>query len=81
MLLLGLAADLEAPRTQVGDGRADVVAHERELVAHARVERRPFAWVHAELGGRQREDQPTMPGVDVLPPEHVAEDVADRLGL
>ena len=37
--------------------------------------------VHAELGGRQLEDQPARMGFDVVPPEHVAQHLAERLGL
>ena len=63
---------------QFGDGRIEVVAHERELV-HRR--RTLLDRVHAELGGRQFEDQPARLGFDVVPPEHVAEHLAESLRL
>jgi hypothetical protein len=37
--------------------------------------------MHGDLGGRQREDQPSVACIDVLPPEHVAEEGAKLVRL
>jgi hypothetical protein len=77
-LVLGLAPELDALRLEVGLRRGDVVAHERQLVCRA-LRAVPAGGVHAHLGRRQREDQPTVPGVDVVEPEHVAQRRPQRL--
>jgi len=49
----------------------NVVAHEVELVHVVR-----GGGVHSDLGGRQREDEPAVPGVCERVPENIAEERA-----
>ena len=39
-----------------------------------------LGWMNAELGRRQREDEPSATGIDVLEPEHVAKHRAKSVG-
>ena len=79
--VLRLALDLHALGPQVPNRAVDVVAHERELMANAGRVRGAFGRMHAELRGRQREDQPAFAGIDVLEPEDIAQHRAQRVGL
>src|SRR6202007_3356613 len=72
---LPVAAELDPPGPELLHRRLEVVAHEAQLVP------RLLAGVHAELCGREREDQPAVVGVDVVPSEDVAKDGAERLGF
>lgn len=65
--LLDLTAELRPLGSELRDGGVDVVAHERQFVM------RSIRRMHAELRGRQREDQPTSTGVDVVPAEQITE--------
>ena len=55
-LVFRLAAHLDAFGAELVCGRRHVVAQQRELMARIALGR-----VDAELGGRQREDQPAVP--------------------
>src|SRR5207237_7970949 len=74
--ILGLSTHLDALRAQVGDRRIDVVAQEVERVIRLAVRR-----MNADLGRRQREDQPAVARVDMLPAEHVAQRRSERIRL
>lgn len=74
--VLRLAAKLHALRVELGLRGRDVVAEQAELVV-----RRPLGGVNAELGRRQREDQPAVARVDMLPAKDVAKRSPQRLRL
>src|SRR5438067_1243349 len=57
-----------------------VFAHQRELMS-ARFVGRTFGWMNAELRRWQRKNQPALAGIDVLPPEHIAQRRPKRVGL
>src|SRR5262249_30082186 len=61
---------------QLGEGGADVVGHQVELVAGLPVRR-----MNRELGRRQGEDEPAPARVDRGQAEHVREERADLLRL
>ena len=75
-LVFRVTAHLDAFAAELICGRCHVVAQQRELMIRVVLGR-----VDAELGGRQREDQPAVAGVDVLPAEHFAELRAQLLRL
>src|SRR5688572_6882446 len=79
-VVLRLAMNGDSPGAQVADGGVDVVTHQRQLVLNRR-RPLPFRWMYSELGGRQREDQPSLAGVDVPELEDVAEYRAQGLCL
>jgi hypothetical protein len=65
--------ELHALALELRDRSLDVVAHQEELVM-SDVLPPSRAWMDAELGGRQREDQPALAVVHGRQVEHVAEE-------
>jgi hypothetical protein len=59
--ILDRSGDLDPIGSQLSDRGTDVVAHEMQLR-----ERLTIGWMHAELGGREREDQPARLRAAVL---------------
>ena len=68
-----LVSDCDALGPQVGDGRVEVVAHQRDLVV------RCVGRMHRHLGGRQREGRPPGVGPHRSPAERVAEHRPQRI--
>jgi DNA-binding CsgD family transcriptional regulator len=67
---------LDALGAQLGQGGADVVAHQVQLVAGVSIGR-----VHGQLGGRQGEDEPAAARVHRRQVQHVGEERPDPLGV
>src|SRR3984893_9074252 len=65
------AVEFNALVAKRGHRRVDVVAHQIELMVPGFL-----GGMNAELGGWQREDQPTVTGVDGRKLEHVAKETA-----
>jgi choline dehydrogenase len=61
--------ELDPAAGQLRHRRADVVAHQVQLVRLG-----PGRGVDRDLGGRQREDQPVVTGIDVRKAQHVTEE-------
>ena len=59
--VLDRSSDLDAIRSQLSDSGTDVVAHEMQFR-----ERLTIGWMHAELRGREREDEPARLRAGVL---------------
>jgi hypothetical protein len=61
-LVGGGSSDLHALSPQFLDGGVDVVTQEVQLVAGC------IGWMRSNLGGREREDEPTVAAVDQAKP-------------
>src|SRR5439155_27072067 len=79
--VLGRAADRDPLAIELTNRRRKVVAHQRELMLHAALERRPFARMHTELSRRQGQDEPASAVVDITPAEDITEHGSYRFGL
>jgi len=64
--VLRVASHLDSFATKFIDRRADVIAHESQLVADAALDRRPLIGVDCEFSRRQAEDEPSIARADVL---------------
>src|SRR6266545_1221988 len=78
-LVSDLAVKLSALLRELGHGPLDVLAHKEQLVGSAW--ERLAGRMDADLRRRQREDEPAVVRVHVLPPEHVAEERARGLRI
>lgn len=74
---LDAARETGAPRREVGDGVLEVVAHQRDLV----MLRPSVGGMDSQLRGTAPEDEPAGVGVDVRPPEDIAEERPRRVGI
>jgi hypothetical protein len=77
----GFANHVDAFGAKVANRGVYIVAHQAELVARARLVRRTFGRMNSQFGRRECEDQPAVPGIDVLETEDVAKHGAKRFGL
>src|SRR5688572_24314433 len=73
-LILDPPRKLDSLALQLPDRRLHVVAHQRQVRDAAR-----FIRMDAELRGRQRENEPSMSGVNGLESQRVAQERAIRL--
>jgi hypothetical protein len=74
--LADLRGELDALRLKLGNRRADVVAHEIQLVMSTVIR-----GVRGELSRRQLEDEPAASGIDRRQAQNVVQEGADRLWI
>lgn len=79
--VLGLASNLDALGGQLLDGGSDVIAHERQLVTDAAIERWSLGRMDAKFCRGQSKDEPSITLIYVPPAEDIPEDGSYRFGF